>query len=663
VTWLIDNNFFLKLMITAPYGSWHSPITGESVATAKMNLDSVLLDGEDTYWLESRPQEQGRMVIMHRNRQGHISQITPAGYSVRNRVHEYGGGAYTAKNGEVYFCNDADQCIYRQIGEAIQLASPAIKNIHKTKARRYADLLIDSQHRRLICVYEDHQAPGLEAINAIVSISLDNPEDLKVIVAGADFYASPCLSPDGKCLAWLSWNHPNMPWDGTVLVMAKFQRDGSLSAPEFVAGGVKESVFQPQWSATGVLYFVSDRTGWGNLYAWSDHQISPLFHGSVEFGLPQWVFGQSTYGFAGEQIVCTYTQGGIWHLALFDLRGRQFTEIDTSQLDLDSYTEISQLRVTIDRAVFVGASPDQSPAIVQLTLADLTIEVLKSQPLTLDRSYISQPQTIAFPTPDSQIAYAFYYPPTNPGYQGPAGSLPPLLVKSHGGPTGATSSQLNMRVQYWTSRGFGYLDVNYRGSTGYGRAYMEKLASQWGLLDVTDCIAAAEYIVTKGLADPHRLAISGGSAGGYTTLCALTFHRVFQAGASHYGIGDLEALAKDTHKFESRYLDKLVAPYPAAAAVYKARSPINFPEKLACPTIFFQGLEDAVVPPSQAESMVDALDKQGVPVAYVSFPGEQHGFRQAANIQRALEGEFYFYSRIFDFEPGEAMQPVEIKNF
>jgi dipeptidyl aminopeptidase/acylaminoacyl peptidase len=650
-------------MITAPYGSWQSPITGESVATAKMNLDSVVLDGEDTYWLESRPQEQGRMVIMRCDQQGQIQQVTPAGYNVRNRVHEYGGGAYTVQDGTIYFCNDADQCIYRQMGDALQLASPSIKNPNKIKARRYADLLIDKKRQRLICVYEDHQAPGLEAVNAIVSISLDNPEDLKVIVAGADFYASPCISPDGKRLAWLSWNHPNMPWDGTVLVTAKFQRNGSLSAPEFVAGGIKEAVFQPQWSPAGVLHFVSDRTGWGNLYAWQDGHILPLCKANVEFGLPQWVFGQSTYGFAGEQIICTYTQGGIWHLALLDLRIWQLTEIDTSQLELESYSEISQLRVLADRAVFIGAAPDQNPAVVQLTLAEMMVHVLKAQPLSLDRSYIAHPQTIAFPTHDQQIAYAFYYPPTNPSYQAPAGSLPPLLVKSHGGPTGATSSQLSLRVQYWTSRGFGYLDVNYRGSTGYGRAYIEQLAGQWGLMDVADCIAASEFLVAKGLADPQRLAISGGSAGGYTTLCALTFHRVFQAGASHYGIGDLEALAKDTHKFESRYLDKLVAPYPEDAPVYKERSPINFPEKLACPTIFFQGLEDAVVPPSQAEAMVAALDKQGVPVAYVPFAGEQHGFRQAANIRRALEGEFYFYSQIFDFVPAEAIEPVEIKNF
>jgi dipeptidyl aminopeptidase/acylaminoacyl peptidase len=645
-------------MITAPYGSWQSPITGASVTAAKINLDSVVLDGTDTYWLESRPQEKGRMVIMRQDGQGAISQVTPGGFNIRNRVHEYGGGSYTVWNGEIYFCNDADQNIYHQSGIDISLASPALKGNDPT--RRYADLVIDPHRRRLICVVEDHQ--GLEAVNSIASISLDNPEDLKIIVAGADFYASPTLSPDGKSLAWLSWNHPNMPWDGNVLVTARFQRDGSLSVPRLVAGSLVESVFQPQWSPANVLYFVSDRTGWGNLYAWKDGIVHSLCKASAEFGLPQWVFGQSTYGFGTECIICTYTQGGIWHLASLDLTDG-LIEIDLSITpESEPYTEISQVRVLGDRAVFIAASPVQNSELVGLDLSTGQLKVLKPQPLTVAGEYISQPQTIAFPTQNGQIAYAFYYPPHNPDFQAPVGTMPPLLVKSHGGPTSATSSQLSLKVQYWTSRGFGYVDVNYRGSSGYGRVYQEQLAGQWGIADVADCIAAARYLVAKGLANPQQLAISGGSAGGYTTLCALTFHRVFQAGASHYGIGDLEALARDTHKFESRYLDKLVAAYPAEAQVYQDRSPINFPEQMACPTIFFQGLEDKVVLPNQAEAMVQALVDRLVPVAYVPFAGEQHGFRQAVNMQRALESEFYFYSRVFGFEPADTIEPVVIKN-
>jgi dipeptidyl aminopeptidase/acylaminoacyl peptidase len=647
-------------MITAPYGSWQSPITGAAVTAAKTNLDSVVLDGLDTYWLESRPQEKGRMVIMRQDGQGAISQVTPAGFNVRNRVHEYGGGAYAVWQGEIYFCNDADQYIYRQSGSDISLASPASPG--GFPHRRYADLVIDAHRRRLICVIEDHPQPGLAVVNSIASISLDHPEDLQIIVAGADFYASPALSPDGKSLAWLSWNHPNMPWDGSVLVTARFQRNGAVSVPKLVAGSLTEAVFQPQWSPANVLYFVSDRTGWGNLYAWKDGVVRALCPAAAEFGLPQWVFGQSTYGFGAKCIICSYTQGGIWHLASLDLLDG-LIQIDLAITpDSEPYTEVSQLRVVGDRAVFIAASALRNSELVGLNLADGQLQVLKSQPLTVDKSYISQPQTMAFPTENGQIAYAFYYPPHNPDFQAPTNSLPPLLVKSHGGPTSATSSQLSLKVQYWTSRGFGYVDVNYRGSSGYGRAYQEQLTSQWGIADVADCIAAAQYLVAKNLADPQKLAISGGSAGGYTTLCALVFHRVFQAGASHYGIGDLESLARDTHKFESHYLDKLVAPYPAAAQVYKDRSPINFPEQMACPTIFFQGLEDQVVLPNQAEAMVKALADRLVPVAYVPFAGEQHGFRQAANMQRALEGEFYFYARIFGFQPADTIEPVVIRN-
>jgi dipeptidyl aminopeptidase/acylaminoacyl peptidase len=661
-------------MTIAAYGSWKSPITSDLVTAGSLRLDSIVLDGDDTYWLESRAEEQGRSVIMQCNQQRQITQVTPANLNVRNRVHEYGGAAYLVHDGHIYFCHDADQCIYRQVaGQPLQLASPATQLPKQTKARRYADLMMDERRQRLICVYEDHRSPDMEPINAIVSISLSDPENLQVLFSGSDFYANPCLSPDGTTLSWLSWNHPQMPWDGNALMIATVQADGSLSSPQLIAGSTNESIFQPQWSPEGILHFISDRTGWGNLYCWDRNQVKALFAANAEFGLPQWVFGQSTYGFAGmgdrfpggitvpinnRQVVCTYTQGGIWHLAILDTATGEITEID------QPYTEISQLQVTATKAVFLGASPTQSAEIVELDLQQLTCTVLQTPPpVAVDPRYFSHPQVLAFPTTDQQIAYAFYYPPTNPDYQAPTTEKPPVLVKSHGGPTGSTSSQLNLRVQYWTSRGFGYLDVNYRGSTGYGRAYMRQLDGQWGILDVQDCIDGAQYLVQKGWADADRLAISGGSAGGYTTLCALTFHDVFKAGASHYGVSDLTALAKDTHKFESRYLDRLVAPYPQGAEIYQERSPINFPEKLHCPTIFFQGLEDAVVPPNQATLMVDALKARGVAVAYVPFAGEQHGFRQAPNIKRALEGEFYFYSQVFGFAIAELIEPLHIDNF
>jgi dipeptidyl aminopeptidase/acylaminoacyl peptidase len=641
-------------MTTAAYGSWQSPIDGDLVTAAKINFDSVKIDGFDTYWLASQPQQKGRMAIVHRDPLGHNLVITPPEFNVRNRVHEYGGGAYTVWQGQIYFCNDHDQCIYHQSGSQIKLASPPVKDAEKTKAQRYADLLIDGLRRRLICIHENHSST--EPTNSLVAINLDNPMELQVLAEGADFYASPCLSPDGRYLAWLSWNHPNLPWDGNTLQVGELQEDGSLGQPKFVAGGSQEAIFQPQWSPEGILHFVSDRCGWGNLYRWHQGQVEPLLLAAAEFGLPQWVFGQSTYGFCGDRILCSYNQGGLSHLVILDPHDGSWAEMDCP------YTDVRQLCTNGLRAVAIGAAADLDSQIVEIDLLNQHYSSLQSVPLTVDYRYLSRPQTIAFPTQNGEIAYGFYYPPCNPDYEAPEGELPPLLVKSHGGPTAATSSQLSLRVQYWTSRGFGYLDVNYRGSSGYGRKYQEKLAGQWGILDVQDCIDGANYLADRGLVDRQRMAISGGSAGGYTTLCALTFHNVFKAGASYYGIGDLEALAKDTHKFESRYLDKLVAPYPQEAQVYKDRSPINFPERLSCPTIFFQGLEDQVVPPNQSLMMVEALRRRGVPVAYVPFADEQHGFRQPANVKRALEGEFYFYSRIFGFKPAENLSPVAIDN-
>ncbi len=651
-------------MTIAPYGSWQSPITSDLVTAGSLRLDSIVLEGDQTYWLESRTAEQGRSVIMRRDAQGQITQLTPPNFNVRSRVHEYGGAAYSVKDQKIFFCQDDNQCIYQHFpGQAVQLASPVVSNPQQklAKLRRYADLVIDTQRQRLICVHEDHQSVDMEPTNAIVSISLSNPQDLIILAAGSDFYASPRLSPDGQQLCWISWNHPHMPWDGNALMVADFQNDGYLAPAQFVAGGDQESICQPQWAPTGALYFISDYAGWGNLYRYQQGAVENVLSTRAEFGLPQWVFGQSTYGFANDQqIICTYTQGGIWHLASIALGAHtaEITEID------QPYTDISHLKVVADRAVFIGASPTQGAAIVELDLPQLSLRVLQaSPPSDIDPRYFSCPQVLAFPTTDRQIAYAFYYPPTNPDYQAPDHEKPPILVKSHGGPTAAASSQLNLRVQYWTSRGFGYLDVNYRGSTGYGREYLRKLDGQWGILDVQDCIDAVQYLVRQGWADPHRLAISGGSAGGYTTLCALTFHDVFKAGASHYGVSDLTALAKDTHKFESRYLDRLVAPYPRGAQIYQARSPINFPEKLSCPTIFFQGLEDQVVPPNQATKMFTALQQRGVAVAYVPFAEEQHGFRQAANIKRALEGEFYFYAQVFGFATSDVIPPLEISNF
>ncbi len=640
-------------MKLAAFGSWQSPITADAIVADSIGLGSIVLDGTDIYWLESRPQEAGRNVVVRRTIDGRQTDITPPEYNVRTRVHEYGGAAYTVIDRQVYFSNLSDGCLYAQ-----DLASEhpeQVRQLTTDTKKRYADLTIDTRHQRLICVQEEHDSADFEPLNTIVSIDLHQAQDIHVLAGGCDFYAAPRLSPDGTKLAWLSWNHPNLPWDGTNLQMATVS-NGYLSAPTLIAGGAHESIFQPQWATDDTLYFVSDRTGWGNLYRWSQGQIEAMCPLEAEFALPQWVFGMSTYALAGNQrIVCAYTQAGIWHLALLNTISKHLTPLNIP------YTDLSSIHARENLVVCCAASATEPNQVVTIDLQTEIRQPLKrSNQLQIDPGYLSIPQSIEFPTTDGATAYAFYYPPTNQDYQPFLGEKPPLLVKSHGGPTAATSNQLSLKTQYWTSRGFAVVDVNYGGSTGYGKAYQHRLDGKWGIVDVDDCTNAALYLAQQGLVDGDRLAISGGSAGGYTTLCALTFRDVFKAGASYYGVSDLAALAEDTHKFESRYLDRLVAPYPAGAEVYRTRSPLFFTDRLACPIIFFQGLEDKVVPANQAEMMVDALKAKKVPVAYVTFPEEQHGFRQAANIKRALTGEFYFYARLFGFEPAEPIEPIEI---
>ncbi|HSF72380.1 MAG TPA: S9 family peptidase, partial [Microcoleus sp.] len=487
----------------------------------------------------------------------------------------------------------------------------------------------------------------------------------QILTQGNDFYASPRLSPDGSLLSWICWNHPNMPWDGTELWVAEINGDGSLGEKYLVAGGVEESIFQPEWSPDGVLYFVSDKSNWWNFYRTvnprlprEQQEVEPLCEMAAEFGLPQWVFGMSTYAVVSEsKIICTYTQQGNWHLASLDLTTKQLTTIETP------YTDISSVKARGETVVFLAGSPTESTAIVQFNLATSQRSILRqASNLSINPGYLSVPEPIEFPTENNLTAFGFFYPPKNQDFAAPAGEKPPLVVKSHGGPTAATSSSMNLKIQYWTSRGFAVLDVNYGGSTGYGREYRKRLQDSWGIVDVDDCANGAKYLAQKGLVDGERMAIAGGSAGGYTTLCALTFRDVFKAGASYYGVSDLEALATDTHKFEARYLDGLIGSYPERKDLYVARSPIHSAKRLSCPVIFFQGLEDKVVPPNQAEMMVEILKAKGLPVAYVAYEGEQHGFRRAENIKRTLDGEFYFYSRVFKFELAEPVEEVAIYN-
>ncbi len=641
-------------MSVAAYGAWNSPITSDLIVAGSIGLGQIKLDGSDIYWSESRPSEGGRNVIVQRGVSGQITDVTPAPFNARTRVHEYGGGAFMIVNNTVFFSNFADQRLYSQkVGsDPTPITSEA--------ALRYADAILDRQQNRLVCVREDHRNPEREAENTIASIPLDSDAEQTVLASGYDFYAFPRLSPDGSMLSWICWNHPNMPWDGTELWTAKLNADGSLQNPQKIAGGVEESIFQPEWSPDGTLIFVGDRTGWWNFYSWNPqtNQVELIYEKSVEFGLPQWVFGMSTYGFASnDQIICTYIENGFSRLASLHLKTRELIDISTP------YTSIAGLQVTPEQAVFVGGSPTEPSAIVRFDLKTNQFKVLRrSTELKIDSGYLSNPEAIEFPTGNHQTAHAFFYAPKNKDYTAPEGERPPMLVKSHGGPTAATSAAFNLGIQYWTSRGFAVLDVNYGGSTGYGRDYRERLKGTWGIVDVDDCANGAKYLAQQGKVDGDRLVIAGGSAGGYTTLCALTFRDVFKAGASYYGVSDLKALAEDTHKFESRYLDGLIGAYPERADLYEARSPINAVDQLSCPVIFFQGDEDKIVPPNQAEMMVNALREKGLPVAYVLFEGEQHGFRKAENIKRALDGEFYFYSRVFGYQPAQEIEAVAIDN-
>lgn len=638
-------------MTSAPYGSWKSPITSELIVSAVVDLGQLAFDGNDVYWIEQRPTEDGRNVVVQRTPDGRTLDRTPPPFNARTRVHEYGGGAYVVQNGSLYFSNFADQRVYRQQG------ADAPQPLSQADNLRYADSVIDRTHNRLLCVREDHRQAEREAVNTIVGLDLDSGTS-RILVSGHDFYSSPRLSPDGRHLAWLSWNHPNMPWDGVELWYARLQADGSPGGLERIAGGADESIFQPEWSPDGELYFVSDRTDWWNIYRFRDGQVEALCDIAAEFGLPQWAFGMSTYGFASaERIICAYTQNGTWRLASLDTRTRRLEDIAIP------YTAISGLRVAPDRVVFSAGSPTKPACIVQLELASQRLSVLRrSSDIEIDAGYLSRPQPLEFPTEGGRTAHALFYPPCNQDYSAPADERPPLVVKSHGGPTAAAGSTLSLAIQYWTSRGITVLDVNYGGSTGYGRAYRQRLNGQWGVVDVDDCVHGARHLVQQGRVDGQRLAITGGSAGGYTTLCALTFRDLFRAGASHYGICDLEGLARDTHKFESRYLDSLIGPYPEQRTLYRQRSPIHSAARLSCPLILFQGLEDRVVPPNQAELMAAALRAKGLPVAHVAFAGEQHGFRRAENIRRALDGELYFYSRIFGFELAEPVESVHIEN-
>jgi dipeptidyl aminopeptidase/acylaminoacyl peptidase len=625
----------------AAFGAWHSPISAGTVASGALRLSRVVLDADEIYWIEGRPAEGGRNVVVKRHPAGHIVDVTPASTNVRTRVHEYGGAAYVVSDGIVYYSEFADQRVYKLTpgGMPEPVTSPG--------DWCYADGCLDPSRPRLVLVREDHTTKGREPVTTLVSVALDAAPSAGIVIAsGHDFYSTPRFSPDGAQLSWLAWNHPQMPWDGTELWLASLLPDGILGEAHRIAGGASDAIFQPGWAPDGALYFVSDRTGWWNLYRVRGGTVESVHAMDADFGRPQWQFGMSTWAFADDsRIVVTYQERGRWRLAIIDAQTGVCTPVP---VELEPGDNIA---ATTSHAVLVAGSVASPEALVRIELATGIVETIRA----------ASEAAIDYPTDEGVTAHAFFYAPRNRDFKGPDTECAPLIVIGHGGPTASTSARLNHEVQYWTSRGFGVVDVNYRGSSGYGRAYRRQLAGQWGIADVADCVNAGRYLVAQGQADPNRLIIRGRSAGGYTTLAALTFRpEVFSAGASYYGISDLEAMARETHKFESRYLDTLIAPYPAHRDTYFARSPIHFVDKLSCPIILFQGLEDRVVPPNQSQMIADTLRSREIPVALVTFAGEQHGFRKRESIVGCLEAELYFYGAVFGFAPAGTLPSITI---
>lgn len=625
------------------------------------------------------------MQLVRRRGDGDPVDLLPEGANARTAAHEYGGGAWWGRGATLWFADWADQRLYRSVDGGPP--EPVTPEPEVPRGDRWADGDLDAGGRWMLVVREHHPPAGgpAEVVDEIVVLDTTGELPPRSLVHGPDFVSDPRFSPDGRRLCWVQWSHPDMPWDGTELCVADLRATEvgpALAHPAVVAGrpdqapgghGQGESVSQPRWAPDGSLWFVSDRSGWWNLYRWvpdprpasraADGTVEAMVVTDAEIGVPQWVFGQSRYAFLdGDRVAFACGRAGLDHLAV------RLGDGTVRDLDLP-YTAVASVQAQGDRVVFVGASATSEPAVVAVSL-DAAGEVIGHEILRPPRDlgigpeWFSAPEPVDFPTSGGRTAHALFYPPANPEVTPPPGEAPPLLVLIHGGPTAAARPMLQLGTQYWTSRGFAVVDVNYGGSVGYGRAYRNQLRGAWGVVDLDDCEAAARWLGEQGRVDPQRLCIRGGSAGGYTTLAALAFRDTFAAGASHYGVADLTALATETHKFESRYLDSLIGPYPERRDLYEARSPIHHVDGFDRPLIVLQGLEDEVVPPNQAQMIVDALRAKGVPVAYVTFEGEQHGFRQAANIRRALDAELSFYAQVFGFDlpAGEGIEPVTVEN-
>ena len=639
----------------APFGAWESPFAISRLVDGVVFLAEVRALGGVRWWLEGRPDEGGRQVLFRRDPDGTTVRLSPEGFNVRTRVHEYGGAASV-------IVPAADLIVVSDFasGRLHRIVRPGqTEPLTPDRAWRFADAEADPSRDRLIAVREDHEPDVVAAhgewVNELVTIDLAGGA-VTVVASGADFYAAPRLSPDGRFLAWLEWDHPNMPWDGTRLQLAEIRPDGSLGPAETIAGGSTDWIGQPRWSPDGILHFAAEPDGWMNLFRRRDGRIEPLAPMAVEFHEPDWLFGPSTYGFLADgSILAVGRSAGRDRLYRIPGHG-------AAEEIVVPYTEMSSLAIDADRAVLRASSPTEPNAIVELDPSTGAVTVLRrSTPVVADPHDVAVARPIEFPTSGGLTARGLFYPPTSRSVRGPDGELPPLIVTSHGGPTSSAWAAYATLPQLFASRGIAVLDVDYGGSTGYGREYRRRLEGEWGVVDVDDCVAGARWLAERSLVDADRMAIRGGSASGYTTLCAITFRDVFRAGVSMFGIGNLEGFVGDTHKFESRYVERLVGPYPERRDLYRERSPVFHAERIHVPALILQGLDDRVVPPSEAERIVDALWERQVPHAYVAFEGEDHGFRQAPNIIRAFESELSFYGQVFGFAPVDEIEPVEIR--
>jgi dipeptidyl aminopeptidase/acylaminoacyl peptidase len=632
------------------------------VVAGAAGLGEVVVDGDDVWWAESRPDEGGRTVVVRLSPDGTVVDMLPSGVDVRTGVHEYGGGAWWVAGGVLVHSDRADERLYRRDADGVPVVlTPAPGG---PRALRYADGRTTPDGRWYVCVREAHATGGehAEPSNELVAVAMDGSMQVDVLVTGPDFVAAPRISSDGLRLAWIQWDHPELPWDDTELWVADLTigPDGCALSGRRCVAAEGESFFQPEWRPDGVLHVVTDRGGWWHLHRvdTGTGALHPLTSGEFEVATPQWVFGLSRYAFVGDDIWFARREVGVDHLAVRRADGT--TQQVPIPVEGGSATSIGSVVATGDGIIAVAAGWTSEPAVVAVEPAGVRI-LRQPRDLGIDAGWFPQPEALTFPTSGGEVAYAVVHPPTSPDHGGPDGELPPLLVLAHGGPTGSVRTQLQLAIAYWTSRGFAVADVDYRGSTGYGRPYRHRLRGGWGVLDVDDCVAVANHLVDAGRVDGGRLAIKGGSAGGFTVLAALTFHDVFTAGASRYGVADLAALAADTHKFESRYLDRLVGRWPEDEAVYRERSPIHHVDRLSTPILLLQGSEDAVVPPAQAHLMADALQSRGVPFALIEFPDEGHGFRRAATVVRALEAELSFFSDRFGFQPADELPPLAIR--